>query len=579
MSRIQVLPDSVARRIAAGEVIERPASVVKELVENSLDAGARSVVVELDQGGLERIAVTDDGEGMSREEAPVAFQPHATSKIRSEEDLLAVATLGFRGEALPSIAAVSEVEVWTRRREAPAGTQLRIRAGVREAVADAGTAPGTRVEVRELFFNTPVRRKFLRSASAEASQVIQLVGRIALGAPAVGFTLIQNGREALSLPRGDLRSRIGRILGRDVERELHPIAVDGPARVEGFATHPHFSLANARSIVWFVNGRWVRDRMLQHALLSAYATLIPHGRFPGAVLLLTVAPGEVDVNVHPTKAEVRFRTSQTVYEGIHRAIRSAFGRTEGANRVAEGIARYVRNHPGEETRPYQASDRSSAPGRLRLVPGGSASPPHADGGELFPTPGPLSSLRVIGQLFEGYLVCQGEDEVVLIDQHAAHERVAFERLRAQRSRGRIESQPLLVPQTVEVGAGEVEILAAAAGELAALGLEVEPFGEDAVVVRAVPALLPAGDTTPLVRAIVADLAEVERTRAVEERGEELLATIACHSVVRVGQRLSEAEARSLLAAMDEIDLNTNCPHGRPVTVTLSRTELERRFGR
>jgi DNA mismatch repair protein MutL len=577
VSKIQVLPESVARRIAAGEVIERPASVVKELVENSLDAGARTIVVETEQGGIARIAVTDDGGGMSRDEAPTAFLPHATSKIRLEEDLLRISTLGFRGEALPSIAAVSEVELWTRRRGDASATRLKVRAGVAEAPEEAGTAPGTRIEVRDLFFNTPVRRKFLRSASSEAGQIAQLLGRLALGVPSVGFTLIQNGREAFALAHGDLRSRIGRILGREVERALHPIEHDGPVRLSGFATHPHVTCPNARSIVWFVNGRWVRDRMLQHALLTAYATLVPHGRFPGAVVLLGVSPDAVDVNVHPTKTEIRFRSSQAVYDAIHRAIRDAFGRSESSNRVAEAIADYAAANP---IRPEDGryADRSASASRpLHLVP--QTKGVTTEHGDLFRSPGPLSSLRFVGQLFEGYLVCQGEDEVVLIDQHAAHERVAFERLRMQRARGRIESQPLLVPQTVGVGTGDVELLSDASADLAALGLEVEPFGEREVVVRAVPAIIPGRDVTPLVRAILSDLGEFERTRAVDEVTEELLATIACHSVVRVGQQLSETEARGLLAAMDGIDLNTNCPHGRPVTVTLTRTELERRFGR
>jgi DNA mismatch repair protein MutL len=572
MGRIEVLSDSVARRIAAGEVIERPASVVKELVENSLDAGARGVVVEIDQGGTRRIAVTDDGEGMARDEVAVAFRPHATSKIRSEDDLLCVRTLGFRGEALPSIAAVSETEVWTRRRAEPVGTRFRIRAGEPLAVEDAGTASGCRIEVKDLFFNTPVRRKFLRSPATEAGHVAQLVGRVALAHPTVGFTLVQDGREVLALSPGDLATRVRRVLGREVESEMCGIEEEGPIGIAGLATHPHYSAANPRAVLFYVNQRFVRDRLLLHALMSAYATLLPHGRYPAAVLLLAVPPAEVDVNVHPTKLEVRFRDSQAVHEAIRRAIRRIVGRLEGAGAVAEAGARYA---PGRPSALPSTEDRSMAPARaLRLVP---AAPPEPS--PLFPPLGRYGRLRVVGQVFDGYLVCEGDGEVVLIDQHAAHERVAFERLRDQRRRGRVESQILLVPQTVDLEPGDAELLADAAAGLAGYGLEVEIFGERTLRVRAVPAIFPAEDAGPLLRALASDLAEVGDSRAIEERAEDLLATIACHSVVRVGQRLSETEIRALLAAMDAIDLSTNCPHGRPVTATLARGELERRFGR
>ena len=570
MPKIQVLPDSVARRIAAGEVVERPVSVVKELIENSIDAGARRVTVEIDQGGRSRIAVTDDGEGMPREDATLAFRPHATSKIRSEEDLLRVSTLGFRGEALPSIAAVSEIELWTRPAADRVGTHLRIREGEFLGVEDAGTGAGCRIEVRDLFFNTPVRRKFLKSALTEGGHVAQLVGRLALTNCEIGFTLVQEGRETLCLTASDLRSRLRQVLGRETEAELIPVAQDGEVTVSGLSTHPHFSHGHSRNVLFFVNRRLVRDRVLLHALLSAYATLIPHGRYPAAVLFLSVAPEEIDVNVHPTKLEIRFRRPQDVHEAIGRAIRGALGAsaaTAFAPKVAEAGASYEGSAIARSIERYVLSPRRVAEAPRVEEPG------------LFAQPGPYSSLRVVGQVLDGYLVCEGSDEVVVIDQHAAHERVTFERLCAQRRRGRIEAQALLVPQAVELTPGDVGHLEAAASDLAALGLEVEAFGDGAVMVRSVPAIFRAGDAASLLQAVAADLAKVERSRALEDRSESLLATIACHSAVRVGQALSEPEIRSLLAAMDSIDLNTNCPHGRPVTTKLSRSELERRFGR
>ena len=570
MSKIQVLSDSVARRIAAGEVIERPVSVVKELVENSLDAGARRVTVEIDQGGRSRISVTDDGEGMVREDVSLAFRPHATSKIRSEDDLLRVSTLGFRGEALPSIAAVAEVELWTRSAGEPVGTHLRVRGGEILGVEDVGTGTGCRVEVRNLFFNTPVRQKFLKSTLTEGGHVAQLVSRLALTNCDVGFTLLQDGREALALMASDLRSRLRRVFGREIEREMIPIQRVGEVLVDGLATHPHYSHGHSRNLLFFVNGRLVRDRVLLHAILSAYATLIPHGRFPAAALFLSIAPEEVDVNVHPTKLEIRFRRPQTVHEAIGRAIRGGLGASAAATpapEIAERAPSYERTEAGRSAERF-----------LPLAPPAAAALVAAEP-SLFSAPGPYSSLRVVGQVFSGYIVCEGADEVVVIDQHAAHERVTFERLCAERRRGRIAAQVLLVPQAVELTPGDVSHLEAAAKELAALGLEIESFGENTALVRAVPAICAKGDIPSLLRAVAADLAEVERSRVLEGRSESVLATVACLSAVRVGQALSEIEIQGLLAAMDSIDLNTNCPHGRPVTTRLLRSEIERRFGR
>ncbi len=579
MGKVQVLPEAVARRIAAGEVIERPVSVVKELVENSLDAGARTITIELEQGGRARIAVVDDGEGMSREDVELAFRPHATSKIRNEEDLLRVATLGFRGEALPSIAAVADVEVSTCRRGDAAGSRLRLRGGERLALEDAGVPAGCRIEVRDLFFSTPVRRKFLKAPATEAGHVSQLVSRIALSHPEIAFTLLQEGRETLVLAPSDLRTRIRRLLGREVEEALLEAVKggDGRGRVSGFVTHPHFSLAHSRALHFFVNRRLVRDRVLQHAVQSAYATLVPHGRYPAVVVFLDLEPEEVDVNVHPTKLEVRFRNAQAVHEAIGRTIRETL-RSAGIRPPAASVPMVAERAERYEAAAAAPSKQTplgleAPPVRLHLVPSPAADPGAA------PRGGRLAALRILGQVFDGYLVCEGDGEVVVIDQHAAHERVAFERLRAERARGRVERQALLVPQTIELGPGEADHLAAAGDELAELGLDVEPFGERTVRVRSVPALLRPNDVAALVLAIVADLSEDERTRAVEQRTEQILATMACHSVVRVGQKLSDVEIRALLEAMDSIDLGSNCPHGRPVATRMTRAELERRFGR
>jgi DNA mismatch repair protein MutL len=573
VSKIRVLPDSVARKIAAGEVIERPASVVKELIENSLDAGARRIVVEIAQGGRTRMAVTDDGEGIAREDVVIAFQPHATSKIRDDRDLSSISTLGFRGEALPSIAAVADVELWTSQRGADVGTHVLLRSGKPVVVEDAGAPVGCRIEVRDLFNGTPARRKFLKAPATEAGHVAQLLGRFALARPEIGFELRPDTRSVVTFPPANRRERIRRVLGPEIETEMREVELDAPVRVCGFVTHPHVALANPRSILFFINGRLVRDRLLQHALMAAYATLVPRGRYPAAVLLLDVPPEEVDVNVHPMKLEVRFRNGQAVHEAIRRmvgdALRTRVVSTE-ALRAGEAEPVYC-------AEPIARNPSAPVAVRgLRLLPAAAAGPSMA---LPLDAPGPFSSLHVVGQVFDGYLVCEGEGELWLIDQHAAHERVAFERLRAARRRGRVERQAMLIPQVVEVATGEAELLAGAAEELAACGLEVEPFGDRTVLVRSVPGPFPATSIAPLLRAVAADLADVERSDAVAARSDALLATIACHSVVRVGQKLRESEMRALLTAMDEIEMNSNCPHGRPVARRMSRAELERRFGR
>jgi len=566
-SKIRVLPDSVARKIAAGEVIERPASVVKELVENSLDADAKRIVVEIEQGGRTRIAVTDDGEGMSRDDTTLAFEPYATSKIREAEDLTRIATLGFRGEALPSIAAVADVELWTCRRGDGAGTHVRVRGGKPIVVEDVGTAVGCRIEVRDLFAATPARRKFLKAPPTETGHVAQLVSRLAVARPDVGFDLRQDDRSSLAFPAATLRERIRQVLGGDIARDLRSVDGDGTVRLSGFVSDPHASLPNARSTLFFVNGRLVRDRLLQHALMAAYATLIPSGRYPGAVIFVAMPTEDVDVNVHPSKLEVRFRDGHAVHSAITRAVRAALGSARAVVAAGNGVG------IAETSPAYAAPAREQT--ALRLV---EPSPP--DERQL-----PLSAiadfadLRVVGQIFDGYLVCEGEGDLVLIDQHAAHERVAFERLQQARREGGVETQAMLVAEPIELAPGEPELLVAAADELAACGLELETFGDRAVLVRAVPALLPPRAIVPLVRALAADLAETERSRALEARVDGVLATIACHSVVRVGQKLSETEMRALLAAMDSVDLNSNCPHGRPVARRMTRAELERRFGR
>ena len=571
MGKIAVLPPAVQGQIAAGEVIERPASVVKELVENALDAGARRVEVRLAAGGLDLIAVRDDGEGMVVEDAQVAFARHATSKLARAEELPTVATLGFRGEALPSIAAVARVRLVTRRAADAGGVAVEADArGARPAGA-AGAPPGTSVEVRELFAETPARRKFLRSAATEVGHVVDVLTRLAVASPAVGFRLEHDGREVLAFPPvADARQRLVQVLGRGRAADLVPVeAAAGGYTLTGFLAPPRETLASARLVWTYVavggagSGRWVRDRLLLRAVLDGYASLVMRGRYPIAVLFLGIPPGEVDVNVHPAKLEVRFRSQAAVHQLIVPALRA---------RLVAALAPPPPAAVARETAPAYAAPRVD--GAPHTAPAAAAQAPL-----WTPAPRGFASLRFIGQIFDGYLLCEGEGRVVLIDQHAAHERVVFERLRAECRAGGIARDRLLVPETIALPAAESAVLAEHAAALAAAGLEGEPFGEGTFLLRTVPGLLRGRDVGALVRAVAGELVEEGASAAAERATDAALATIACHGVVRVGQRLGAAEAQALLASMDGVEVSAHCPHGRPVAAELARTQLEALFRR
>jgi DNA mismatch repair protein MutL len=609
--RIRVLPEALAIKIAAGEVIERPASVVKELLENALDAGARRIVVELQEGGLRLIRVSDDGEGMSAEDAPVAFSRHATSKISGEADLGRIVTLGFRGEALPSIAAVAVVELTTRARGAVAGVRVRTEAGAIVEVREAGTPEGTSVTVRELFAPVPARRKFLKSAATELGHVVELVTRQSLAATGVHFRLLHGGRELAAYPPvAGVEERARQVLGRDRTQGGRVFAAERlGAAVRGFVLSPHVSFASGRCLYTFVNGRAVRDRVLTHAVVEAYASLIPRGRWPGAVVLLELPPGDVDVNVHPAKQEVRFRLAHVVHDAVVSAVREGLTRLAtpvegGGDGVAEALARYAARVDGRR-RGVHLGEAGAArapwerPGAMPARAGGAAQPVavathgvEAAAGTVTGrlaavavTSGPVArvgdfaALRFVGQVFHGYIVCEGTDRLVLIDQHAAHERVAFERLRAQRQGGGVERQALLLPVAIDVGPRQAEALAHALDRLDTLGFEVEPFGEQTFLVRAVPALLGSDDPRLLLEDLADGLADTGSHLSAAEELEAVLGRIACHSVVRVGRSLAPTEVQALLADLDALTYGSNCPHGRPVSIELTRGQLERMFGR
>ncbi|HEX9078366.1 MAG TPA: DNA mismatch repair endonuclease MutL [Desulfuromonadaceae bacterium] len=604
--RIAILPETLTNKIAAGEVVERPASVIKELIENALDAGATEIGVEISAGGRRLIRISDNGHGMSREDALLSLERHATSKIRSDGDLDAIHTLGFRGEALPSIASVSRFSLATREPDNQEGTEIVVEGGRVRDVKACGMAPGTVVTVEQLFFNIPARLKFLKSAETEAGHVGDAVTRMAVSRPGVAFTLHSDGRELLRVQRGDLRRRLAQALGREATADLHAVEseTEGIA-VTGFISGPAVVRSTAATMFTYVNGRFVRDRVVQHAVMQAYRGIIDRGRYPVVALFIELPAGEVDVNVHPTKHEVRFRRQTAVHDALQAALEGVLARSPwlqqpqrqappppapSSQAYRERIAAAAQASlalPRRET-PFYAPPAAAA--KSAAAPPSSPPPPPpetvGEPGEPFRPEelhgekrGYFSSLAVIGQFHGEYILCQSGDELVIIDQHAAHERVAFQRLRRQYGSGGVESQRLLFPETLELSFSEVTVAGRFRAELLGIGFELEPFGGTTVMLAAVPRLVTDGNTTLLVRDILADLGQIGATAAFRETLDELLARIACHSVVRGVRPLDSRQITELLRAMDGTDFAASCPHGRPVSHTITLAELEKIFKR
>jgi DNA mismatch repair protein MutL len=583
--RIQVLPSELVDQIAAGEVVERPASVVKELCENSLDAGASRITCQVEEGGRVLIRLIDDGQGMSREDLVLSVVRHATSKIRTLEDLQRVASLGFRGEALPSIAAVSRFRITTRRREDPVASRLCMDGPEAPRVEDAGGPIGTEVEVSDLFFNVPARRKFLRSAATELGHVSAWLTRLGLARPEVHLRLEHQGRRVLeAAPSAEPAQRAASLLGREVFERLLPIERAAPGlALRGLVTDPLHSRNNAQGIHVFVNGRFVRDRLLQHAIMQGYRTVLPEGRYPVVVLHLEVEAGRVDVNVHPQKIEVRFAEPRELQRLLTGAIAGRLAEASWLGAARDAGRPYLLDAPGSPAAgvgegPVRVLPRAPSAFRpqagFRFRPG----PP----AEAIPRPAPVvpgeaprpyCDWRFIGSLWNTYLLLCDGDRLVIVDQHAAHERITFERLRASLDAGEVRSQRLLVPVQLEV---EASLLAAAEEQAEALrrmGFEVAPFGPRSLSVGAVPALLAGAPPAELMRDVLSELADTGAGAAFDGRREALLMRLACHASVRAGQALGEAEVRALLGDLARIDFAGTCPHGRPVLVELGRSEV------
>lgn len=603
MPRIQVLSEGLANRIAAGEVVERPASVVKELVENAIDAGARRIEVELVQGGRELIRVRDDGSGMSPHDAGLAVQRFATSKIRQAEDLDAILTMGFRGEALPSIAAVSHFRLQTREPDSEEGCEVCIHGGGPAQVRAVGCPAGTTVEVKNIFFNTPARLKFLATTGRERGHCADWVSRLALSRPDISFKLTHDGQVVFSVPgTGDLRSVLAAMYGSAAARDFLPCEAEGDGiRVEGLISGPKLLRATREHQMFFVNRRFVRSRQIGHALNEAYGLLLPAGRNPLCALHLTVEPERVDPNVHPTKIEVRFRHSGAVHGLVQRAAEETLS-AAGYRSLTQSRRHVDRPEEGSSHRsdaPLPAGrfegssvDEIQRARRLRVNPFEDRVDERDEGLDVFaepvvqlPQPEPAEGTlpvelppaapEVLGQIGRRYIVARVEDALLLIDQHRAAERVLLERLSARQ----VARQLLVLPETLQLTAGEAAACVEHAETLNTLGYETEAFGGNSVLVRSVPVATANFSPVEVLRDVISDLATWNRPDTAERIREKTRATIACHAATKAGARLRPDEMRRLVADLMQSDSPGVCPHGDPIIVSFSLDRLDREFRR
>ncbi len=639
MARIHILPEHVANKIAAGEVVERPASVVKELLENALDAGATRIRVQVEAGGKKLIQVTDDGCGMVRDDAMLAFERHATSKIKDAEDLLAVATLGFRGEALPSIASVGRLRLETRAADEDSGTVIEINGGKLLKVEEAGLPSGTSVSVRDLFFNTPARRKFLKAESTELSHIASLVTHYALAHPEKHFELHSTTNALLVAPPvASHADRIYQIFGKDVLEQLLPVAATvplervglpqpppwrreedyqppepGEARLRGFVSRPEVQKLNRNSIFVFVNARLIRDRVVQHALTEAYRNILPPTVFPVVLLFLELPTGEVDVNVHPSKTEVRFRQQQFLHDFVRDTVRSALVAARPVPHFTTEITAQpsasAALSPGARPLTAQQADaggdfRLAAPPQnqsfrfeagvavdanaavpvatLQVQPAAPSSNGCAGaiavGPEAREVP-PISSLRPLGQVRDSFIVAVAGDGLWIIDQHVAHERVLFERVLKQRAGNGVEGQRLLMPLVVELTPAQQAVFTELADELRRNGFEVEPFGARTIAVKTAPAGVDASDIERLLHEVLDERQREEQATNLEAMRTRIAASIACHAAIKVNMPLDANKMEWLVRELARTECPMTCPHGRPVLLRYSFEEIQRAFKR
>lgn len=594
---IYILSEEVVAQIAAGEVIERPSSVVKELVENALDAGSRQIRVKVSGDGRDYLAVIDDGHGIRAHEIPTAFQRHATSKLQTLDDLDRLQTLGFRGEALASIAAVSRVTLTTRHQDEQSGTRVRVEGGLLKTQQATGSPTGTSIAVESLFFNTPARLKFLKGEASEKRQIAAVITRYAMAYSNVRFALEQDEREVFRTHgTGSLGDVVANVLGIDHGKQMLEVVGEGVStlsgnkmRVYGFASSPSLNRADRSRITLFINGRWIQDTSLTYAVVQAYHTLLMNGRFPVAVLMIELSPEDVDVNVHPTKAEVRFRDADAVFSTVQRAVRRAV-----IEQAAVPGMTLSRNGGGaQESRPaWVQSPYENAQLDLDLdleSPGQHARRQHAEVENADPTaipygvgaptrPRTLPMLRVIGQVAASYIVAEGPAGLYLVDQHAAHERILYEQFMESFDRQGTITQQTLAAQTIQTGAEESQLLAGSLEMLRSFGFDVEPFGTHVFIVRAVPAILADKDPTAVLQGIIEDLQQGNRPGQ-ETIEAKIVKRVCKNAAVKAGQILSLEQMQGLMHQLERAQAPLTCPHGRPTLIHLSSERLEREFGR
>ncbi|MDI6780642.1 MAG: DNA mismatch repair endonuclease MutL [bacterium] len=619
MNRIQVLPEHIANKIAAGEVVQRPASAVKELIENSIDAESTRITVEIENGGKDLILIADNGYGMSREDVRLAFERHATSKIASVDDLDSINSFGFRGEALPSISAVSQVEIVTCARDAASGTLLRIDGGVVKEIQDVGAPTGTTIKIRNLFFNTPARRKFLKTTITEMGHINHIVSRIAMSHPHIAFKLTHNGSEIINVQQQDsLLERVSSFLGQEMANDMLPVQLSTDSEttplsleITGFILLPSHTRPNRDMQSLFVNNRYIINKTISHAIYTGYHTLIPNDRYPITVLFLKIDPSAVDVNVHPTKSEVRFHQEKEIHQLVVKAIRETFinanlmpkitldtpmpvsggreggeGRKNREERIRGAIHGYFASGQANtvypETGKKQWTEYNIVGTDPHVYPDKAGNRQEK---QVFPWTGyrkdvaksHLHDLYPIGQIHNTYIIVQGNDGICIIDQHAAHERVLYEKLMLKDRE--IFSQPMLFPIQLELDYKESAIILEAIHVLNELGFKIEEFGQNTFIIRAIPVGMEKCDPKKTVLEIVHDISNSGRSMTSSELRETMLVSMSCKSAIKAGQPLSAEEMDSLIQQLMKVQQPHTCPHGRPTMIRLGIDEIEKRFMR
>jgi DNA mismatch repair protein MutL len=610
-SQVMILPDELANQIAAGEVVERPMSVVKELVENSIDAGATRILIEIEQGGKKLIRVVDNGSGMSSDDALLSFSRHATSKIVSSADLEGIVSLGFRGEALPSIASVSQMRMVTSDDEHQGGTQVVVEGGGTAQVKDVACPHGTTIEVAQLFYNTPARKKFLKGDGTESSHITQIITQQALAYPYIHFTLINNGRKVIdTLPTDQSLYRIAELFGSELTQELIPVDAEaGGYRLTGFISSPVFTRSSRSAQYCYINQRFVRDKVILHSTQHGYSHLLPRGQHPAIYLYLAMDPKLYDVNVHPAKAEVRFAYQQEVHRFVSEAVKSAISGSGKLPPPSEDqpVKSYDIPRPSEKSgnrggeyrssgnfsieRPPVPGDLSGALKMMYQGPsaGGESSaamrqilpvPPQVEIFGSKPTPVAnliYSEFEPLGQLDRSFILMQGKQGILVVDQHIAHERVLYERFSKAAKNKKVEVQQLLFPLSLEFSPGEAELLALHQERLGELGLELESFGKNEFLLRSVPAILKNNDQAEIMREIVDMLPTQQHEDALQEKFEEILVMMSCRNAIKVNMTLDLDQIRKLISDLEETEMPYTCPHGRPIALLFEMDTILKKF--